>query len=147
MAFLTITFFLQIGASWRVGRVRACPRVAMLMYPSRTRGPLSVLQNTRRNQSRLVTLVKSGADIRRDANPRPRYARGRSGAHVGDGPTGQQAATNGQSSGAGGGGVSRCAISAASSRLVTSSFRRMCETWTLAVFTLIVSSDAISRFV
>ena len=62
-------------------------------------------------------------------------------------PRDKQAAANGQSSRAGGGGVSRCAISAASSRLATSSFRRMCETWTLAVLTLMTSSAASSRFV
>ena len=47
----------------------------------------------------------------------------------------------------GGGGASRCAICAASIRLDTSSLRRMCETWTLAVLTLMTSSAAISRFV
>ena len=45
------------------------------------------------------------------------------------------------------GGASRCATAAASARLETSSFLRMCVTWTLAVLTLIVSSEAISRFV
>ena len=38
------TFFLQIGPSRRVDRVRACPRVLSLMYPSRTRVALSVLK-------------------------------------------------------------------------------------------------------
>jgi hypothetical protein len=37
MAFLTIR-------SRRVGRARACPRVLLLMYPSRTRGLLPVLK-------------------------------------------------------------------------------------------------------
>ena len=41
---LAITFLLQILASRRVGRVRECPRVLDLTYPSRTRGPLSVSQ-------------------------------------------------------------------------------------------------------
>ncbi len=54
----------------------------------------------------------------------------------------------GQRSGAvSGAGVSRCAIRAASIRLGTSSLRRMCETWTLAVLTLMTSSVAISRLV
>jgi hypothetical protein len=35
-------FFLQIGPSSRVSDARACPRVLKLMYPSRTRGSLSV---------------------------------------------------------------------------------------------------------
>ena len=35
-------FFLEIDPSSRVGRARACPRVPDLMYPSRTRGVLSV---------------------------------------------------------------------------------------------------------
>ena len=37
-----VTFFLQIEPSRRVDRARACPRVLNLMYPSRTRGSLSV---------------------------------------------------------------------------------------------------------
>ena len=37
-----ITFRLQIGSSRRVSRARPCPRVPRLMYPSRTRGSLSV---------------------------------------------------------------------------------------------------------
>jgi hypothetical protein len=41
---LAITFFLQIEPSRRVSRARACPRVAKLMYPSRTRAALSVQQ-------------------------------------------------------------------------------------------------------
>jgi hypothetical protein len=76
------------AANWRFMAYRTCPRVparGQADVPVSYRGLFSVSQNTRRNQSRLVTLVKSGADIRRDANPRPRYARGRSGAHVGDG--------------------------------------------------------------
>jgi hypothetical protein len=40
---LAITFLLQIGPLRRVGRARPCPRVLGLMYPSRTRGLLSVL--------------------------------------------------------------------------------------------------------
>jgi hypothetical protein len=144
---LAITFLLEIGPSRRVSCARECPRVPRLMYPSRTRGALSVFKTHDGTRSRLIAWSNRGRGIRRDANPRPRYARGSSGAHVGNGPKDKQAATSGQSSGAGDGGASRCAISAASSRLVTSSFRRMCETWTLAVFTLIVSSDAISRLV
>jgi Protein of unknown function (DUF3303) len=41
----------------------------------------------------------------------------------------------------------RWAIAAASSRFGASSLRRMCETWTLAVLTLMTSAVAISRFV
>ena len=41
----------------------------------------------------------------------------------------------------------RCAIAAASSRFGASSLRRMCETWTLAVLTLMTSVAAISRLV
>jgi hypothetical protein len=38
----TGTFVLQVWPSECVGDVRACPRVLNLMYPSRTRGALSV---------------------------------------------------------------------------------------------------------
>jgi hypothetical protein len=38
-----ITFFLQTGISNLVDGARACPHVLSLMYPSRTRGMLSVL--------------------------------------------------------------------------------------------------------
>jgi hypothetical protein len=41
---LAITFLLQIVPSRRVSRARACPLVRGLMYPSRTRGVLSVLE-------------------------------------------------------------------------------------------------------
>ena len=49
--------------------------------------------------------------------------------------------------GVSGGGATRWAIAAASSLFDTSSFRRMCETWTLAVLVLMTSAEAISRFV
>jgi hypothetical protein len=39
-----ITFFLQMDASRYVARIRVCPRVPELMYPSRTRGLLSVFR-------------------------------------------------------------------------------------------------------
>jgi ABC-type glutathione transport system ATPase component len=39
---VVVTFFLQLGSSRFVARVRACPRVLSLMYPSRTCGSLSV---------------------------------------------------------------------------------------------------------
>jgi hypothetical protein len=45
------------------------------------------------------------------------------------------------------GGARRCAIAAASRLFGASSFLRMCETWTPAVFTLMTSASAISRFV
>jgi hypothetical protein len=41
---LAATIFLQIASSRCVLSVRACPRVPDLMYPSRTRGVLSVLK-------------------------------------------------------------------------------------------------------
>jgi hypothetical protein len=45
MAFLTmIAFVLQIGASRRVARAHSCPDLLSLVYPSRTRGVLSVLK-------------------------------------------------------------------------------------------------------
>ena len=37
-----VTLFLQIEPSRRVDHARVCPRVLKLMYPSRTRGSLSV---------------------------------------------------------------------------------------------------------
>jgi hypothetical protein len=45
---LAITFLLQIAPSRRVWRARACPRVTRLMYPSRTRGSLSVCKTSNR---------------------------------------------------------------------------------------------------
>jgi len=41
---LEITFFLQIASSRCISRARACPRVPALVYPSRTRGLLSVFK-------------------------------------------------------------------------------------------------------
>jgi hypothetical protein len=41
-----VTFFLQIRHSECVERDRACPRVLDLMYPSRTRGALSVYETS-----------------------------------------------------------------------------------------------------
>lgn len=41
---IIVLIVLQIGPSRCVSRARACPRVLALMYPSRTRGPLSVLK-------------------------------------------------------------------------------------------------------
>jgi hypothetical protein len=59
---LAITFFLQIDRSRCVWSVRACPRVLSLMYPSRTRGALSVLKTggSPRTCAR-VQLGRSGA--------------------------------------------------------------------------------------
>ena len=47
-----ITFLLQMGSSQRSVSARACPRVPSLMYPSRTRGALSVLK-TRMHRRRM----------------------------------------------------------------------------------------------
>jgi hypothetical protein len=41
---LATTFVLQIGPSSRVSDARVCPRVLKLVYPSRTRGTLSVIK-------------------------------------------------------------------------------------------------------
>jgi hypothetical protein len=46
-----------------------------------------------------------------------------------------------------GGGARREMVAAASSRLGAPSLRRMCETWTLTVLTLMTSAAAISRLV
>jgi hypothetical protein len=46
-----VTFFLQIEPSRRVCCVRACPRGPRLMYPSRTRGALSVCETEDRVRS------------------------------------------------------------------------------------------------
>jgi hypothetical protein len=45
-----VTFVLQIGPSARVSDARACPRVFNLVYPSRTRGMLSVLETRNRDR-------------------------------------------------------------------------------------------------
>ena len=46
-------FLLQISPSRRVGRVRACPPVLDLMYPSRTRDALSIFQTHNTQSSTL----------------------------------------------------------------------------------------------
>ena len=47
-----ITFFLQIDPSMSVDRAREWPRVLQLMYPSRTRARLSVIQTDNKSSAR-----------------------------------------------------------------------------------------------
>jgi hypothetical protein len=53
-----ITFSLQIGPVERVSGARACPRAPSLMYPSRTRAPLSVCKTSSGGQSGTGTMTK-----------------------------------------------------------------------------------------
>jgi hypothetical protein len=57
---LAITFFLQIGPSRYVQHARACPRVPELMYPSRTRGVLSVCKTDKRSPNRISPQLRQG---------------------------------------------------------------------------------------
>ena len=59
---LAVTYFLQTGALRCASRVRACPRVPSLLYPSRTRDLLSVCEtsNTCRSDRVRTTSVARG---------------------------------------------------------------------------------------
>ena len=50
-----VTFVLQIETSGRVADARACPRLLELMYPSRTRGPLSACRTANARALKLDT--------------------------------------------------------------------------------------------